>query len=66
MKFARMRSIFKKNSPLDVGNYRYVSILSIVSKNPERSISTQLNDFIKTITFNIYEYQSGFHDDTLH
>ena len=60
MKFARMRPIFKKNSPLDVGNYRHVSILSIVLKNLERSISTQLNDFIKTITFNIYEYQSGF------
>ena len=33
MKFARVRPIFKKNSPLDVSNYRLVSILSIVSNN---------------------------------
>ena len=47
MKFARLRPIFKKNSPLDVSNYRPVSILSIVSKILERSISTQLNEFYK-------------------
>ena len=33
MKFARVRPNFKKNSPLDVSNYRPVSILSIVLKN---------------------------------
>ena len=47
VKFARVKIIFKKNSPLDFSNYMPVSILSIVSKNHERSISTQLNDFIK-------------------
>ena len=40
MTFARVRYIFKKNSPLDASNYRPVSILSIVSKIIERSIST--------------------------
>ena len=59
MKFASVRPIFKKNSPLDVSNYRPVSILSIVSKILERSISTQLNDFIKENDL-LYEYQSGF------
>ena len=44
MKFARVRPIFKKNSQLDVSNYRPVSILSIVSKILERSISIQLID----------------------
>ena len=47
MKCVRVRPIFKKNSPLDVSNYRPVSILSIVSKILEKSISTQLNDFMK-------------------
>ena len=40
MKFARVRPIFKKNSLLDVSNYRPVNIHSIVSKILERSIST--------------------------
>ena len=54
-----MRPIFKKSSPLDVSNYRPVSILSKVSQILERSISTQLNDFIKENNL-LYEYQSGF------
>ena len=59
MKFARVKIIFKKNSPLDFSNFMLVSILSIVSKNHERSISTQLNDFIKNNNL-LYETQSGF------
>ena len=59
MKFARVRPFFKKNSQLDVSNYRPVSILSIVSKILERSISIQLIDFIKENNL-LYEYQSGF------
>ena len=38
MKYARVKPLFKKNSPLEVGNYRPVSILSIVSKILERSV----------------------------
>jgi hypothetical protein len=34
----RIVTQFKKNSPLEVGNYRPVSILSIVSKILERSV----------------------------
>ena len=59
MKFARVGPFFKKNSQLDVSNYRPVSILSIVSKILERSISIQLIDFIKENNL-LYEYQSGF------
>ena len=59
MKFARVRPILKKNSPLDVSKYRPVSILSIVSKILERSIYVQLNDFLKENNL-LYEYQSGF------
>ena len=32
MKDARVKPLFKKNSPLEVSHYRPVSILSIVSK----------------------------------
>jgi hypothetical protein len=32
MKYARVKPLFKKNSPLEVGNYRPISILSIVSR----------------------------------
>ena len=46
MKFARERPNFKKNIPLDVSNYRPVSILSIVLEIIDRPDSTQLNDFI--------------------
>ena len=49
----------KKSNPLDVNNYRPVSILSIVSKILERSIFFQLNEFL-TKNNSLYEYQSGF------
>ena len=32
MKIAMVKPLYKKNSNLDVGNYRPVSILSVVSK----------------------------------
>ena len=38
METARVRPIFKKNSPLEASNYRPVSILSVVSKILERSV----------------------------
>jgi hypothetical protein len=43
MKYARVKPLFKKNSPLEVGNYRPVSILSIVSKILERSALREHN-----------------------
>ena len=59
MKQARVKPLFKKNSPLDVGNYRPVSILSIVSKVLERSVYNQLYGFLQTNGL-LYELQSGF------
>ena len=41
MKFAKVRPIFKKNSPLDVINYIHVSILNIVSKILQGTIYIQ-------------------------
>ena len=55
MNFARARPIFKKIIPLDASNYKLVGMLSTVS----RSISIQLNDFIKDKNI-LYEYQSVF------
>jgi hypothetical protein len=43
MKIARVRLLYKKGSPLDIGNYRSVSILSIVSKILEKSVHVQLS-----------------------
>ena len=40
MKKAKVKPLFKKNSRLDVGNYRPVSILSVVSKILERAVFT--------------------------
>lgn len=59
MKIARVKPLYKKNSNLDVGNYRPVSILSIVSKILERSIYVQLESYLVENNI-IYEYQSGF------
>ena len=59
MKQARVKPFFKKGSPLQVGNYRPVSILSIVSKILEKSIYCQLKEFLQ-INHMLYEFQSGF------
>ena len=58
-KTARVKPLFKKNSPLDLGNYRPVSILSIVSNVLERSVYNQLYGFLQTNGL-LYELQSGF------
>ena len=59
MKIARVKPLYKKNSSLEAGNYRPVSILSIVSKILERAVHTQL---VKYLDHNniLYEFQSGF------
>ena len=59
MKYARVKPLYKKNSPLEVGNYRPVSILSIVSKILERSVYNQLLDFLQKNNM-LYNLQSGF------
>ena len=50
---------FKKNKRSEVGNYRPVSVLSVVSKILERAVYTQLEDYLvkKKILF---DFQSGF------
>ena len=61
MKIARVKPLYKKNSNLDVGNYRPVSILSVVSKILEKAIyiPVQLEAYLVKNNI-IYNYQSGF------
>ena len=59
MKFARVRPLFKKNSRSDVGNYRPVSIVSVVSKILEKAVYNQLEEYLSEKNL-IYSLQSGF------
>ena len=59
MKQASVKTLYKKGSQLEVGNYKPVSILSIVSKVLERSVYCQLSDFFTRSSL-LYEFQSGF------
>ena len=59
MKNARVVPIYKKNSKTEVGNYRPVSILSVISKIFERIVYDQLEKYLKDESL-LYEFQSGF------
>ena len=59
MKIARVKPLYKKNNNLDVGNYRPVSILSVVSKFFEKPIYIHLEAYLVRNNI-IYDYQSGF------
>merc|ERR1739840_50068 len=59
LKSAIVKPLFKKNSRLEAGNYRPVSILCIVSKIIERAIYVQVQDYLKDNKL-LYEFQSGF------
>ena len=46
MKIARVKPLYKKNSNLNVENYRPVRILSVVSKILEKAIYIQLEAYL--------------------
>ena len=54
-----MKPLYKKNSSLEAGNYRPVSILSVVSKILEKSVYSQLVEFLDENKL-LFEFQSGF------
>ena len=58
-KNARVKPLYKKGSRLDVGNYRPVSILPVLSKILERAVNDQLNAYL-TKKGLLYGFQSGF------
>ena len=59
LKIARVVPLHKKNSRTDVGNYRPVSVLSVVSKVIEKLVFKQLNSYLNDQNL-LYELQSGF------
>ena len=58
-KYAIVKPIHKKDSRLEVENYRPISILCILSKILERAVYNQVDQYLKDNKL-IYEFQSGF------
>ena len=59
LKSARAVPLFKKNDKTEVGNYRPVSILSIISKVFERVVYDQIQTYLDDRKL-LYNFQSGF------
>ena len=59
LKNARVVPLFKKHKRSEVGNYRPVSVLSVVSKILERAVYTQLEDYLVKKKL-LFDFQSGF------
>jgi hypothetical protein len=58
-KSARVTSLFKKDKVEDLGSYRPISVLPIVSKLLERAVHTQLGEYLKEHNI-LSPYQCGF------
>ena len=61
LKVARVTPLHKKNSKLDVGNYRPISILCSISKILEKSVHSQITKYLNDNNM-LYENQSGFRE----
>jgi len=59
LKQARVKPLFKKNSRSEVGNYRPISILNVVSKILEKAVYVQLDQYLSDHKL-LYSHQSGF------
>ena len=59
LKYAKAIPIFKANSPLEVTNYRPISLLPIFNKIIEKLIFKRLNGFLKKNNV-IFNHQFGF------
>ena len=58
-KQARVLPLYKKGSKVDAGNYRPVSVLSVLSKLLERAVHVQLTECLAKRDL-LYKNQSGF------
>ena len=59
LKSAHVIPLFKKNYKTEVGNYRPVSILNVISKILERVVYDQLHDYLTSKDL-LFKYQLGF------
>ena len=59
LKSASVVPLFKKNDRTEVGNYRHVSILTIISKIFERVVYDQVESYLDQKKL-LYQFQSGF------
>ena len=59
MKTARVAPLYKKNSKSEPGNYKPISILTVMSKILEKTVHKQLENYLKSEKL-LYDYQSGF------
>ena len=57
LKYAYVKSVFKKDPGTDNKNYRPISILPNVSKIYERSLNKQLEEYFQAL---LTKYQCGF------
>ncbi len=61
MKYANISPAYKKNEPLEKGNYRPISVLTCFSKLFEGIIADQMNDFFNPIlSAYISAFRSGY------
>ena len=59
LKLARVIPVYKKDDPTEPGNYRPISLLSIINKILEKVMCKQLTNFLEKQKI-IYKYQFGF------
>ena len=59
LKIARVVPVYKKDDPTDPGNYRPISLLSILNKILEKVICKRLTSFLEDQKI-LYKYQFGF------
>ena len=59
MKIAKIIPIYKSNDPTNIGNYRPISVLPLISKLLERIMYNRLISFIDKHQI-LYKYQFGF------
>ena len=59
LKQAIVKPLYKKGSRLEVGNYRPVSLLCIISKILDKAVYVQLEKYLIDNNL-LYKYQSGF------
>ena len=59
LKNARVVPLFKKHKRSEVGNYRPVNVLSVVSKILRRAVYTQLEEYLVKKKL-LFDFQSGF------